>query len=249
MLFNEIQANFDKASRSYDSVAQVQKEAALFLVNKILAIKDFNPKTILDVGTGTGYMPELLIPHYPHSDYTLNDIASGMLERCKWKFAHHSNFTFLQGDMAKLKVAPCDLLTSNLAVQWADGVWKILEFFYAKSTQVFAFSTLLDGTFQEWHSIIQQYPGMELPCYPSSAEFIQYGNQLKGQQDFDYWIRDVSLSFDNPLSWMRYLKSLGASTSKSRMHVSQLMTLIRVHDKPLVVSYKLFFGIFKKVKE
>ena len=80
--------NFNKASHSYDTVAHIQRHAAEFLVGKLLALSNCVPKTILDLGTGTGYIPELLLLKYPDSSYYLNDIAYEMLERCRVKFSY-----------------------------------------------------------------------------------------------------------------------------------------------------------------
>ena len=86
-LQTRIQNSFNKASQSYDIVAYVQRQAAEYLVDKLLELRIENPETILDLGTGTGYVAELLIKNFPSSSYMLNDIAHEMLEVCKSKFA------------------------------------------------------------------------------------------------------------------------------------------------------------------
>ena len=90
-IHSTIQNNFNKASTSYDFVATIQKQAALFLVEKVLESKIKRPKTILDLGTGTGYITEFLLKSFPNSAYLLNDIADKMLEVCKSKFVHYKN--------------------------------------------------------------------------------------------------------------------------------------------------------------
>jgi len=244
---NKIQANFNAASRSYDGVARVQRKAAGFLVKKLLKIRNFNPKTILDLGTGTGYIPELLIQIYPESFYYLNDIAGEMLEVCKLKFTGCPKVVYLHGDMEKLNVDTFDVVISNFALQWVDNLSKVLENFYAKSSEVFAFSTLVDGTFQEWEIILNQYQDIALQKYPAAEELINYCNALKDDHLFEYWVMDAPLFFDHPLNFMRYLKLLGASASKGKMGLNALKALLNRRKKGLTVSYKILFGIFKKI--
>lgn len=132
LFLNKIQNSFNKASKSYDSVAHIQREAREFLIHQLLTIETFNPKTILDLGTGTGYVPELLLNHYPKSTYVLNDISNKMLEICKVKFSNHSNIAYLHGDMNHLNINAFDLVISNFAFQWVDNLWKTLTFFSIK---------------------------------------------------------------------------------------------------------------------
>jgi malonyl-CoA O-methyltransferase len=87
----QMQTRFNRASKSYDDVACVQKDAAGFLVGKLLKYQNFIPQTVLDVGTGTGYIPELLLEKFPEASFYLNDIALEMLEVCKGKFAKTQN--------------------------------------------------------------------------------------------------------------------------------------------------------------
>ena len=63
-LKRKIKHRFNGASNSYDKVACVQKQSAELLVQKLQEFdKLFYPQTILDLGTGTGYIPEILLPH------------------------------------------------------------------------------------------------------------------------------------------------------------------------------------------
>jgi malonyl-CoA O-methyltransferase len=81
-----IQTQFNKASQSYDDVATIQKKAAYYLVNELLKYYPIIPKTVLDIGTGTGYVPELLLPKYTSCAFYLNDNAQNMLDVCQVKF-------------------------------------------------------------------------------------------------------------------------------------------------------------------
>lgn len=242
-----IRSNFNKAAISYDRVAYVQRQTAEFLVEKLLEIQIKPPKRILDLGTGTGYVPELLLKHFPTSSYLLNDIADRMLEVCKSKFSHHDNFAFINSDMTKLEIEDYNLVINNLSLQWIDDLWNTIKKFYANS-EVFAFSTLLKGTFQEWEKVINLYDEIVLNQYPTVQELIDYCNSIKGKGKFHYWVKEIIITFETPLLFMRYIKHLGASSTTKQMSVSNLKALLNSNYKPLTVSYKIFFGILVKVE-
>lgn len=243
----QIQTYFNKASKSYDDVAWAQKYAAQFLVNKLLKDQSFMPKTILDLGTGTGYIPELLLKNFPKSSFYLNDIADEMLQVCKAKFAKAKNIYYLPGDMLQLELKFCDCVISNLALQWAEDLQYAINFAHSKSSNIFAFSTLLDGTFEEWSHVINRYQSVQILDYPSAQELISLCNKLKkNEQTFEFWLMDLPLSFDNYTGFMRYIKSLGASVPGNLVHLSSLKKLLKAEAQSLTVTYKIFFGIFKR---
>lgn len=243
-----IQTCFNKASASYDDVAFVQKRAARFLVDRILRHQNFIPQTILDVGTGTGYIPELLFKQFPTSSFYLNDIADEMLEVCKIKFAQTQNIYYLPGDMLALNADFYDCVVSNFALQWStDGSFAIHKL-HSKSLNIFAFSMLLDGTFAEWNRIVNQYQSVQILNYPKAQALMSLCNTLKrNDQVFECWQRDAPVSFNHPISFMRYLKSLGASAPGHLVHPSRLKKLIQSEAQSLTVTYKIFFGMFRKV--
>ena len=244
----QIETRFNKASKSYDDVAWVQKNAAEFLVDKLLKHQSFIPKTVLDLGSGTGYIPELLVKEFPKTSFYLNDIADQMLKVCKAKFAKDKNIYYLPGDMMRLNADIYECIISNLSLQWVANLEDALRFFHAKSSNIFAFSTLLDETFKEWENVINQYQPIAILNYPKAAELINLCNKLKKHdQIFEFWLMDVPLSFDSPVSFMRYLKLLGASASGKLVHSYNLKKLLKTECQSLTVTYKIFFGIFRKV--
>ena len=91
----KIQRRFDAASTSYEQVATVQSECAGILTKMLIQrIPDFNPSSILDLGTGTGYVPESLMQKFQKSVYTLNDISPKMIEQVQLKFKGHPQVFF-----------------------------------------------------------------------------------------------------------------------------------------------------------
>lgn len=244
---NRIQHNFNKASSSYERVAHIQKQAASSLIHQLKIMEDFNPRTILDLGTGTGYIPEFLIPLYPNAFFYLNDIAQDMLSLCAEKFSNYSNITYVHGDMRVLNNDVFDVVISNLALQWLDNLWEGLRFFYTKSSKFFAFSIVVNGTFQEWKDLTKQYQDINFQNYPTVKELINYCCILNKSGPFSYWIVDYPLLFNSPLEFMQYLKKLGAAAVKNPMGFKNLKQLLAQNTQPLTTSYKIFFGILRKI--
>lgn len=118
-----MQSYFNKASHSYDGVAHIQKKSAQFLVEKLCECPAFNPKTLLDLGTGTGYIPELLLPRLPECTFHLNDLSNEMLTVCQSKFSQYFNIHYLPEDMLHLNADIYDCIISNLALQWMDDFY------------------------------------------------------------------------------------------------------------------------------
>lgn len=241
----KVQQRFDLASHTYDKVATIQNICAKQLVYS-LADKwpDFKPDTILDVGTGTGYLPELLFPAYPDSHFTLNDLSPNMLLRAQERIREFANIHCLPGDIETTPIPRHDLVVSNFALQWVNQLEPILQSLYENS-KVLAFTCLLQGTFQEWERrLYNQTPQHQ--TYPQEKSLINFLTSLK-PKDYLFYHQKHTIQIQNALELMRYLKQLGASTSQLQPSPGQLKTLIQTHSHPFEVTYHVFFGLLKRI--
>lgn len=232
-----IQKNFDRASHSYEKVAFIQRQVAESLVNILKKFDVQNINTILDLGTGTGYIPELLLSNHCNANYSLNDISSCMLNICRKKFLHYSSqFEYINYDMETLNFQNYDLIISNLAMQWAKDIYSLIQK-CCENSKIFIFSTLLNGTFQEWQEIIYEYENTNiLKEYPTA-------NFLVLQCNFSHYeVQEFKITFDSPLQFLYYLQQLGVMYSEKSLQLKTLKKLIRI-EKPLSVTYKVFLGI------
>ena len=57
--------HFERAADTYDASAVLQKEIAKRLAERLDYIK-YSPKTVLDVGSGTGFVTQDLLKRYPN---------------------------------------------------------------------------------------------------------------------------------------------------------------------------------------
>lgn len=236
---------FNEASDSYDDVAHVQKEAAQMLVDHLhTQVRPWVPQSILDLGTGTGYLPELLFPLYPTSHYTLNDAAPNMLEKTRVKFStlNPPPLTFALGTMETMDFSPHDLIISNLSFQWLQDLPGFTRKLYEKS-QVLAFSGLLNHTFQEWANLFDAL-NLESPVlhHPSETELKAQIGSLNPHRFFwasKTWI----VSFETPLAFVQYLKKLGAQYSPKTFSRADLNRVFQIAPHPFSVTYEVYFAI------
>lgn len=132
--------HFARAAATYDGAAVLQREVAARMAERLDVVR-LAPAAILDVGCGTGAaLPELAL-RYPSARRVALDIALPMLATARAKTDERRNAfrrllapivgrergaapAFVCGDLATLPFAPgsFDLVWSNLALQWVNGL-------------------------------------------------------------------------------------------------------------------------------
>jgi len=114
---------FDRASDSYDAAAALQERVR----NELLARLDelqVQPRTILDLGAGTGHGSRALKRRFPKATVVAVDIAPGMLQQAKQQSRWLRRFERLRADAYSLPFADgaFDLVFSSLMLQWCDDL-------------------------------------------------------------------------------------------------------------------------------
>lgn len=243
-----IQDNFSRASSSYDNVAFVQKECAAKLVGLLKSyLPGFYPRSILDLGTGTGYAAEVLFSLFPQSKFILNDISPNMLAKTREKLVGYKKVEFILSDMETLNLSFHDLVISNLALQWVSNLKEMIRKSYNNS-DVFVFSCLLDGTFSEWTKIFMK-SSLPVPTYqyPSKQELESYLLHLEPKRYF-FDSQEFILCFPSASEFIRYLKNLGANLSSQTIPLSDLRKVIQTYTGKINVTYKVFFGVLSRCR-
>jgi len=116
---------FARAARDYDAAAVLQREVGDRLLERLEYIH-FTPKTILEVGSGTGYCSTLLQKQYPGAQLLALDIACPMLAYARHKTSWWSRLrrrtAYLCADAEALPLADnsVDMVFSNLTLQWVN---------------------------------------------------------------------------------------------------------------------------------
>jgi len=143
---------FDRASGSYDAAAALQERVRNELVTRLDELK-VSPKSILDLGAGTGHGSRALKRRFPGSLVVAADIAPGMLERARQQSRWLRRFSRVRADAYSLPFVDgsFDLVFSSLMLQWCDD----LDAVFAEIARVLRpgglllFSTFGPGTLAE----------------------------------------------------------------------------------------------------
>lgn len=219
---SKVRRAFGRSAASYDGHAVLQREVADRLLAHMEFTK-FRPKTILDIGSGTGYFTSLLRRRFRRATVHAIDIAMPMLTLARQGGAKRGLWSgktlFAQADSLDLpyRDGGFDLVCSNLAMQWVAEPGRML----AEMRRVLApgglmiFSTFGRRTLAELRqslaSIHPSKAGLVLP-FPDVTTL---GNSLM-ELPVELPVTDsdvFTLSYPNAMALLRELKGLGASAS------------------------------------
>lgn len=119
-----IQRHFNRASAHYDRYAYIQREIGLRLLAHLDVMK-LAPTRILDIGTSTGYIAQLLQGRYPDASVYGIDLAENLLQQAQRKSTSQSAATKIAYICADAEALPFpaqqfDCVVSNLTLQWCD---------------------------------------------------------------------------------------------------------------------------------
>ncbi len=123
-----IELQFNRCAQVYDQYAVVQKRMAYRLIETLNnKIKD--PKNILEIGCGTGFMTRLLYDHYSSAQITTIDIAEKMVQQAQERLGSPSRIIWLHGDVEEmvLETQAYDLIVSNATVHWFSDIRDTLK--------------------------------------------------------------------------------------------------------------------------
>jgi len=251
--------SFERAASGYDAAAVLQREIGERLLDRLDYI-NFQPKNILDVGSGTGTCSYQLATKYNKSKIFMMDFATSMLQQAKkkrtWTERWSSRYQFIGGDAAALPFADnsMDMIFSNLAMQWCDDLAQVFSEFkrVLKPDGMLLFSTFGPDTLKELNQCWQQVDG-----YQHVNNFIdlhEIGDALLkvGFSDPVMDMEMITVTYPDVISIMRDLKQIGAHnvnqhrakglTGKST--IKKLHTEYEVYrnDDVLPVSHEVIYG-------
>jgi len=175
---------YDKMHKSH----QVQHEDFL----KFLKIKE--PRTVLEVGCGTGVYPIKLKELFSDKEYTGTDISETAIKQCK----QNSSFEFIAGDFLKLNFTKkFDLVFSHAVVDHVYDmdafVLKIVEL-----TKQFAYITAYRGYFPELKKHKMNWNNDD-GSYYNDFSIIQIKEKFNeiGLKDSEFSIRSLKVDDQN----------------------------------------------------
>ena len=115
-----IRRAFERASARYDEHAVLAARVRTEMIAR-LDLLAFEPRLILDLGTGTGHGARALRERWRSARVVAVDLAPGMLREAKRQQSWRRRFDRLCADGARLPLrnASVDLVYSNLMLPWA----------------------------------------------------------------------------------------------------------------------------------
>lgn len=245
---DKIQRNFDRASATYDKVAVVQKECAYQLVEMLQQqYHNLDPKTVLDLGAGTGFLTKTLLEKYPKSHYYLNDMSPQMILKAQKKLQKYTQVDYLLDDMTALSYnnyQPC-LSVSNLSFQWLRNFDVLIQEVFEQSRYL-AFTHLLPDTFQEWARMFKKLdlspPTFNYWPEPKWHDFLK---TLRPKQLIIHRKKFI-LTFSNARDFMIYLRELGANQSDSPVSHKTLRKVLTTYQQPFSITYQVLFVVMER---
>ncbi|WP_258127666.1 dethiobiotin synthase [Achromobacter anxifer] len=248
---DEVGARFGAAAGLYEAHAPIQRLAAERLASDIALLPLPPHPRILEIGCGTGLLTRALARRIGPADWTVTDIAPGMLAAARQGTALPgiARYQLLDGEHPAGLPGGYDLICSSLAVQWfADlnaGLGRLAALLAPGGC--LAVATLAAGTFQEWQAAHAAAGfAAATPPYPSAAAILpDCGNLMGG-------VRSERLIQDHPdgLHFLRGLKGIGATTpapGRPPLGAAQLRRVLAAFDEQGAgVTYHLAYGMWKK---
>ncbi|MGK7294942.1 MAG: malonyl-ACP O-methyltransferase BioC [Candidatus Wenzhouxiangella sp. M2_3B_020] len=126
-----IRRRFGRAADGYAEHARLQAEVAGRLLERLEGLR-FEPKAILDLGSGPGLQARVLSERYPAARVVAMDWSQPMLQRAgRRRGWWRKRFDRVVGDANALPLArsSVDLLYSNLMLQWCEDLPALLNAF------------------------------------------------------------------------------------------------------------------------
>jgi malonyl-CoA O-methyltransferase len=117
-----IKYKFGKSIDTYDDNAYAQKEIAQKLAILTSILYPRVPKTILEIGCGTGLLTKNILSLFENAYYYLNDINE-KVESLMYSLFPKNNFIFIGSDAQSVDFPDgIDLIVSSSTLQWFDNL-------------------------------------------------------------------------------------------------------------------------------
>ncbi|WP_297988774.1 malonyl-ACP O-methyltransferase BioC [Anoxybacillus sp.] len=229
-----MQKRFSERAKTYDQFANVQKKMAHELIARIAR----PPKTILEIGCGTGYLTQLLHNAYPHAKLTAVDIAPGMIQVAKQRLGD-APITWLCADVEEAPIDErYDVIISNATFQWFVQPKRTIAKFVNQRNDggQLLFSTFGNRTFYELHTSFAYALASEHideplrigPSFPTFADWLHMHPYARGHErmEVEYFpsVRDFFLS-------LRHIGATNSTTGRYCQRPSVFKAMMKQYER------------------
>jgi len=164
-----VAAAFGQAVTSYDQAADLQREVAHRLAQRITRLPLPSRPRVLELGCGTGFLAHALQARgFDPALWVMTDLAPPMVNQCRATWGPLAPYRFLvmdgeQPSLAKPEGAGFDLICASLVFQWFEALEASLHRLVALLAPggCLAFAVPAARTFAEWR---QAHAALGLSC-------------------------------------------------------------------------------------
>jgi len=254
-----MRAAFEKAAPFYDAAAILQKEVANRLVER-MELMSMKPVSILDAGSGTGFVSQLLATRFPKAKITALDLAFNMLRQAKnkqtFKQRWNKQIRYVHAEVENLPFADAsiELVISGLTMQWCQDLPKVFKEFKRVLAPggLLLFSSFGPETLKELRQSWAEID--ELAHVNAFADMHDVGDALM-QSGFSDPVMDMEMltvTYKDVKTVMSDLKQIGAhNVMQGRSHnmtgKNKLQKMMQAYeqfrvDGVLPVSHEIVYG-------
>ncbi len=213
----KIKTNFNQANQSYNQNAVLQKMVTNNLIE--LAKEDIaNAKSIIDLGSGTGFVTDKILFEFPDKKIFQLDIALKML------LSNQSQTPKIVADIELLpfRKHTFDLALSSLSFQWLNdlenSIIQVLS--TIRDGGNFHFSLISNGSLRELKESCR-----DCDVKLSVNDFINQENLEKVLKklnlNYQLKLETVILEYKDFYSLLKSIKSIGAGYSKNKQYIGK----------------------------
>jgi len=246
---------FNKAAKTYDDAAVLQKEVCSRLLEHLDPVK-MQPEVILDVGAGTGFGVGLLMKRYKKANITAVDLAPEMLKMVakQGSWLRRPKLICADADHLPLADDSVDMIISSLMLQWSGDLERTFREFkrVLKPGGLLMFATFGPDTLMELRN---SWAKVDTDGHVNQfADMHDVGDALLRCQFADP-VMDremLTLTYHKVTDLMRDLKSIGANTPsggrrKGLMTANVLSAVEKAYESyrknnVLPASYEIVYG-------
>jgi malonyl-CoA O-methyltransferase len=246
---------FSRAAPHYDEVAQLQREIAQRMLDRLEYILH-QPARVLDVGAGTGDATYALMRRYPEAEVLALDFALPMLQQTREREPDLAMPACLCGDAELLPLADnsVDMIFSNAALQWCNDLQGTFREFLRilRPNGMLLFSTFGPDTLME---LRQSWASVDGSSHVSPFVDMHNIGDAMLQAGLAEPVVDVDrlqLTYADVPSLMRDLKTLGAHNATrdrprgltGKGHLRAMFEAYEQfrHEGRLPASYEVVYG-------
>jgi malonyl-CoA O-methyltransferase len=240
----EISRAFDRSAATYDDHATAQKRVAKDYANWLVRAVP-NPKTVLELGAGTGFATRELLTHWPDACYVATDISPEMLRILNDRTRGRSRFSTMLMDMNEIPLEKnYELIGSSMTFQWAGDLLKTISECFDRA-ETLAFTLPIEPTFVEWKNVCEQseipYRAMDFHTHDELHALC-----CRVTPNVEIMVKQYSEEYKNIYLFLKSIKRVGAYISLKNQKPISLKTILRKYTGPFTATYGVAFVLMRK---